>query len=131
MRVRICKEVLVDTEVTIGIEAIRTALIEAISEARDNPRSFSIQQYVSACWEALHAIPDDQIALIGPANCKCVADGMRKLAERFESQAVLDYSLTVPRPQSEDDIAGREDPITGVPAELRGKVARLSVSVPG
>lgn len=34
MRVRICKAVEVDTEVTIGIEEIQTALIEAIGEAR-------------------------------------------------------------------------------------------------
>lgn len=73
---------------TIGIEEIQTALLEAIGEARDNPRSFSVQQYVSACWQALQAMTDDQIALVGPANCEHVARALHALAERFESVSV-------------------------------------------
>lgn len=84
----ICKEVTVDTEVAIGIEEIQSALSEAIAEARDNPRQFSIQQYVSAAWQAMNAMTDAQIALVGPANCQHVANTLHKLADRFAAQAV-------------------------------------------
>lgn len=88
MRVRICKEVEVDTEVSIGMEEIRSALAEAIEEAKTNPRSFSLCQFVSACWQCLNAMTDEQIALVGPANCEHVAVALHDLAERFERQSV-------------------------------------------
>jgi hypothetical protein len=84
MRVRICKEVEVDTEVSIGMDDIRSALAEAIEEAQANPRSFSVCQFVSACWEALNAMTDEQIALVG-ANREHVAKALHDLADRFDS----------------------------------------------
>lgn len=83
VRVRICKEVEVDTEVTIGIEEIQSALAEAISDANDNPRSFSVQQFISAAWQAMNALTDEQIAMVGDANRRCVADALYTLADRF------------------------------------------------
>jgi hypothetical protein len=88
MRVRVFKEVEVDTEVSIGMEEIRSALAEAIEEAKNNPRSFSVCQFVSACWQSLNAMTDEQIELVGPANRKHVAKALRELAGRFEPAAV-------------------------------------------
>jgi hypothetical protein len=101
MRVRICKDVEVDTEVSIGMEEIQSALAEAINEARDNPRSFSVQQFVSACWQSLNAMTGEQIALVGPANCEHVAKALHDLADRFDAQAV---SVRVRDPICRDDI---------------------------
>lgn len=59
-----------------------------IEEARENPRSFSVRQFVSACWEAMNAMTDEQIELVGPANREHVAKALRELADRFEPAAV-------------------------------------------
>lgn len=88
MRVRICKQIEVDTEISIGMEEIRAALAGAIEEAKDNPRSFSVCQFVSACWQALHAMTEEQIELVGPANREHVAKALRELADRFEPATV-------------------------------------------
>lgn len=85
MKVRICKEVEIDTEVSIGMEDICGALAEAIEEAKENPRIFSVGQYVSACWQALNAMTDEQIGLLGPGNRPHVAKALRDLADRFDA----------------------------------------------
>lgn len=84
MRVRIFKEVEVDTEVTIGMDEIQDAISDAMREANDEPRSFSVVQFITVCWQSLNALTDEQIELVGPGNRPHVAKALQDLAKRFE-----------------------------------------------
>ena len=85
MRVRICKKVEIDTEVFVSTEDICQALQEAIDEGCNNPSERrAVQRMVTACWEVLTAMNEDQICAIGPANRPMFANALRKLADKFE-----------------------------------------------
>jgi hypothetical protein len=92
VKVEICKSVEIETEVTIDIDDITSAINDHVAECvglSEQPQRFRIRAVLTLCnaWhQTLSAITDEMIAEVEPHNRKLVFDAMTKHIERWRPQ---------------------------------------------
>jgi hypothetical protein len=90
VKIPFCKTVDVESEVTIDIDDITSALNDALVDAQratgnERQRVFPVLQLLNAVHECLTAITDEMIADTKPAARLTIASALRKLATRYSA----------------------------------------------
>lgn len=61
MKVRVCDTVEIDTEVTVTVEDIQAAILEAVEDAKEGEGRFVVHAVINTIYRALNGIDDSMI----------------------------------------------------------------------
>lgn len=88
MRVQIFKSVDIDAEVSVSVEDITAALVDALEEAKTKEKSrHVVNLFINSVWQCLSAMTDEMIDRMKPEHRKLVAESLTEQAGRFRESS--------------------------------------------
>ena len=91
MKIKFYKTIDIESEVHIGVDEIREALVDALAAskakthpgANDRQRECPVNQFVNALWTCLVAIDEEMLNQISPESREVIANALMRKARMF------------------------------------------------